>query len=238
MKIFRMAILFLVLMTQAQCHYAQNNSKLFYLKKEPKLKTEKPPMIILLHGLGSNEKDLFGLADYLPDNFLIVSPRAPMTISEGSYKWFDLKFQNGKPVSDPEEAEKSRKVIIDFIDQLKKELQFNHNEVYLCGFSQGCIMSFSVALTAPEKIKGVIGLSGKILEEVKSMAVEKSRLEKLKILLVHGTEDQVLPLYNARESSEYLSSLGLKFDYKEFKMSHTINAETIQLINEWLKKNK
>jgi predicted esterase len=70
------------------------------------------------------------------------------------------------------------------------------------------------------------------------MAVEKSRLEKLKILLVHGTEDQVLPLYNARESSEYLSSLGLKFDYKEFKMSHTINAETIQLINEWLKKNK
>ena len=237
MKIFRITILFLVLMTQAKCHFAQNNVNLYYLKKEPKLKTNKPPLIILLHGLGSNEKDLFGLADYLPENFLIVSPRAPLTISEGSYKWYDLKFQNGKPVSNPEEAENSRKAIIDFIDQLKKELQINPDEVYLCGFSQGCIMSFSVALTAPEKVKGVIGLSGRILEEVKSKAVEKSRLEKLKILLVHGTDDQVLPLYNAHESSKYLNSLGLKYDYKEFNMAHTINAETIQLINQWLNKN-
>ena len=92
---------------------------LHYLIKEPKTKTTKNKAIILLHGVGNNEQDLFSLAEHLPDNYFIISPRGQFTLSAGRYAWYNVDFSTGKPVFNAQQELSSRKVILDFINQVK-----------------------------------------------------------------------------------------------------------------------
>jgi len=135
---------------------------------------------------------MFSYAESLSDDFLIVSERGPLTLRENSYTWFQVQFTPDGSVINEQQAENSRKEIIRFIDDLKKVEQFDENNVYLVGFSQGGIMSYSVALTAPEKIKGIAVMSGRLLPEVKPLIAKDSELQKLKIFISHGTHDSVL----------------------------------------------
>ena len=96
-----------------------NDLALKYLVKEPSIKSAKLPVLILLHGIGSNEQDLFSMANQLPNQMLIISARAPYTLSQGSYAWYHMDLSSGKPVYSSEEAEKSRNLILQFIDQIK-----------------------------------------------------------------------------------------------------------------------
>ncbi|MBI3519005.1 MAG: dienelactone hydrolase family protein [Bacteroidetes bacterium] len=211
-------------------------SGLYYIFKEPKLKSAKPPVIILMHGVGSNEKDLFAFADQLPDSFLVISLRAPITLGNNSYGWYHLRFENGKPVSNVIEAEASRLMIIDFINQLKNKHAYNEKRVYLCGFSQGSIMAYSVGLTVPEKIKGIAVMSGRLLDEVKPIVAKKDKLKTLNVFIAHGTNDHVLLIDNAREAYNYLKQSGIVPTYKEYPEAHTIsNAMFVDML-QWLKK--
>ena len=208
---------------------------LYYVVHKPKVKTERPPLIILLHGLGSNEEDLLSLADKLPENYLIVSARAPIVLAPGSYAWYQVELAGGKPTINFEEEEAARNVLIQFITDLKKDLKFNQKEVYLCGFSQGAIMSYSVGLTRPDLVKGIAILSGRLLDEVKPMIVSGEQLQKLKIFISHGTNDQTISVQYAQSGWEYIKSLGIVATYKEYEESHGINNLMIQDLVEWLK---
>ena len=195
-----------------------------------------PPVIILMHGVGSNEKDLFSFANQLPDSFLVISLRAPIELGKDSYGWYHLSFENGKPISNPIEAEASRLMIIDFINNLKNKHAFNEKRVYLCGFSQGAIMAYSIGLTVPEKIKGIAVMSGRLLEEVKPIITSKDKLKNLKVFISHGTNDNVLPVSNAREANTYLKQIGINSTYKEYPEPHTISNAMFNDLLIWLKK--
>ncbi|MDF2454455.1 MAG: esterase [Cytophagaceae bacterium] len=207
---------------------------LFYIHREPTVKSATPPLLLLLHGTGSNEEDLFSFADQLPGKFLVVSIRAPYTIERGSYTWYELRFENGKPISNNVQAEQSRKTLLAFIEQLKGKHDFDASQVYLCGFSQGGIMSYSVALTAPEKIKGIAIMSGRLLDDVKTNVAAKEQLKKLSIFVSHGTKDNVLNVQYARDAKTYLESLGLTPLYKEYPEAHTISREMFADLLKWL----
>lgn len=234
MKLLSTIILFTAL---AFTSFAQKTTPgLYYIFKEPKIKSAKPPVIILMHGLRSNEKDLFSFANQLPDSFLVISLRAPIKLGNDSYAWYHLSFENGKPTGNSIEAEASRLVIIDFINNLKNKYAFNEKRVYLCGFSQGAIMAYSIGLTVPEKIKGIAIMSGRLLEEVKPIIATKDKLKNLKVFISHGTNDNVLPISNAREANTYLKQIGITATYKEYPEPHTIsNAMFVDMLM-WLKK--
>ena len=84
------------------------NSTLHYIVREPKIKQKNPPLLILLHGYGSNEDDLFSFASELPDELLIVSARAPYDMHFGGYAWYAITLDaNNEKFSDLEEARKS-----------------------------------------------------------------------------------------------------------------------------------
>lgn len=222
--------------SNSQSSYAKGDTTLlYYLTRPPKVQTQKPPLLILLHGVGSNEQDLFRFANDLPDNFLVISARAPFTISEGRYKWFEVDFSSGVRRINPEQAEKSRLIILNFINQLKEKHSFNEDEIYLGGFSQGAIMSFSVGLTRPDKVKGIIALSGRVLSEIKPNIADQEKLKSLKTLIIHGKNDEVLSINYARQSKSLLDSLHIQHDYFELEMGHTITSDVIDLINKWLK---
>lgn len=207
-----------------------------YLVRQPKTKTAKPPLIILLHGVGSNETDLFSLADQLPDNFLVISARAPYTIDKDRYGWYELGHTAGAPVANKEQAEKSRKMILAFIDELKAKYAYDASQVYLCGFSQGAIMSYSVGLTRPDKIKGIMVLSGRLLEEVKPAITKSEQLKGLHVFISHGTNDNILGIHYAREAKAYLDKLGIRPTYKEYTDVHTINRDMLGDMVSWLGK--
>ena len=94
------------------------------------------PTILALHGRGSNEQDLLGLAPYLPQEFLWISPRGTFPLGPGSFEWFQIT-QIGKP--DPHRLQNALQTIDTFIDEILESYPVDRNRLYLLGFSQGSV---------------------------------------------------------------------------------------------------
>lgn len=208
---------------------------LHYLVREPIIKPSKNKAIILLHGVGSNERDLFSLANHLPDDCYIISPRGQYTLGADSFAWYQVDFSTGKPLINAEQELSSREVIRVFIAQIKQK--YNLREVYLGGFSQGAIMSYSIGLTHPEDVNGVIAFSGRILEDIQSSVVKHDKLTRLQVFIAHGVRDGTLPIHYARQAEEYLKRLGVSITYQEYHMGHQINDEVLKDLIAWLKQD-
>ena len=238
MKLITLTILlFASMSTPLKSGYLNKEEiSLHYIFREPKLKQKNPPLIILLHGIGSNEKDLFSFANQLPDKYLVVSARAPYEIGQDKYAWYNIDFSTGKPVYNKEKAEKSRTVILKFIQQLKEKHSFDDKQVYLCGFSQGAIMAYSVGLTRPDKIKGIAVMSGRMLEDIKPLIKPGEQLKQLSVFISHGTRDDVFKVQLARECAAYVKGLGITPTYKEYPEAHTISNAMIADLIIWLNK--
>lgn len=210
-------------------------ASLQYLVRKPNTDIASPPLLLLMHGVGSNEQDLFSLAQYLPDNFLVISARGPLTIGPNSFAWFEVNFSTGVPVINYVQAENSRNTIIEFIESLKTQHSFNEKEIYVGGFSQGGIMSYSVGLTRPDLMKGIAIMSGRLLKEVRLQIASPDKLSKLKVYISHGTADNVLDIEYAREANAYLKTIGIHSAYKEFEAGHSVSNEMVLSLIEWLK---
>jgi phospholipase/carboxylesterase len=211
-----------------------SQTALEYLVRKPKTETENPPLLLLMHGVGSNEQDMFSMADQLPGNFLIISARGPLTIGPNSFAWFQVSFSSGVPVINSVQAENSRNTIIEFIESLKTQYSFNEKKVSIGGFSQGGIMSYSVGLTRPDLIKGIAVMSGRLLKEVRPQIASPDELKKLKVFISHGISDNVLSIEYAREAKAYLKTLNITPAYKEFEAGHTVNNEMLSGLVDWL----
>ena len=96
-------------------------------------------------------------------------------------------------------------------------------------------MSYSIALTRPDLVKGIAIMSGRLIEEIKPFIAAKDKLQKLKIFISHGTKDNVLPVQNAREAAAFLKTLNINFSYKEYPEEHTISNEMFNDLLQWLK---
>ena len=106
-----------------------------YQIRYPKKPIKNPSLLLLLHGYGSNEEDLFSFASELPDELLIISARAPLTLGHGSYSWYTIHFDsnNGK-FSDTDEAIEARDKIALFIDEVTLAYSVNKENIFLLGF--------------------------------------------------------------------------------------------------------
>jgi phospholipase/carboxylesterase len=207
---------------------------LVHLVRKPSIDAGTPPLLLLLHGIGSNEHDLYGLAPFLDERFLIISVRAPNILGPGSYAWFEADFTPQGPVINPEQAEASLKIIITFLQEAITAYDADPNRVYLMGFSQGAIMSASVALTRPELVAGVVMMSGRILPEIRPLIASREELAGLPFLVVYGTADMVLPITYGRASRELLSSLSVDLTYHEYPMGHEVSQESLGDVTTWL----
>ena len=206
-----------------------------YLVREPKIKSAHPPVLILLHGVGSNEEDLFSFADQLPEKYLVISARGPISLGGNSFAWYQVDFSTGKPVFNFQQEENSRETLIKFISQIKEKYLVDSNEVYLCGFSQGAIMSYSIGLTRPDLVKGIAVMSGRLLEEIKPLIVSKEKLQSLKVFISHGIEDNTLQVQYARDANAFLKTLNIHPSFKEYHEGHGINKEMLTDLINWLK---
>lgn len=208
---------------------------LHHLVREPKDKKDKNPLLLLLHGYGSNEEDLFSFAGELPEEYYVVSARAPFDMTFGSYAWYAINFDaDENKFSDIGQARASRDIIAGFIDELTANYPIDADNVTLIGFSQGCILSYAVALSYPEKVQRVVAMSGYFNPEIAVDDYTENDLSKLKIFASHGTVDQVIPVEWARKSIPMLQVLGIDVIFKEYMVGHGVAPQNFFDFKHWL----
>ena len=204
-----------------------------YLARAPKKALENPPLLLLLHGYGSNKEDLYSFADELQDELLIISAEAPHEMGFGGYAWYAINFDamNGK-FSDLDQAKKSIDIIANFIDEIKDKYQTNPEKTFVLGFSQGAILSYSLSFFYPNKVQHIIALSGYINQEL--LPKDISKAIKTDYYCSHGTLDQVLPINWARKSSPFLTNFGLKNVYFEYPVGHGVSPQNFYSLKSWI----
>lgn len=208
-----------------------------YRFKEPAYKSpegEKPPLLLLLHGLGADENDLFGLVPYLDERFFVVSARAPFSLPYGGFGWFELIIGPDDLGVNIKQFEQSRVKIIEFIDEIIETHDLDAKRVFLCGFSQGAMMSMSTLFSEPEKLAGVVAMSGRAMSEMLPENKNPEALKDFPIFVTHGLYDPLLPIENGRATKEVLEKLPVDLKYREYPMAHEISPESLSDVREWL----
>lgn len=196
---------------------------------------ENAPLLLLFHGYGSDENDLFSFAQELPEELFIVSVRAPYTMQPYGNAWYAINFDAEKGKwSDNEQAIASRDKISHFIDEVLATYPVDKNNVSLLGFSQGTILSYAVALTYPEKVKNIIALSGYINTDLFDTQ-PKENYAHLNFYCSHGSVDQVIPVDWARQAPKFLDTLNIKQQYSEFPVGHGVAPQNFYEFRDWLK---
>ena len=172
--------------------------------------------VVFLHGYGANGADLLGLADPLADHLpdtLFVAPDAPEN-SAGSpfgYQWFPIPWIDGS--SEEESSRGMQQAVEDlnaFLDALMVDEDLLPEQVCLFGFSQGTMMSLHVAPRREDPVAGIVAFSGRLLEpELLADEVQSS----MPILLVHGDQDDVVPVQSLPQAAEALQNAGFSDVY-------------------------
>jgi phospholipase/carboxylesterase len=180
--------------------------------------------LILLHGRGADENDLFPLLDVLdPERRLHgYAPRGPLSLPPGGAHWYVL---GGLGTPEPETFAASYGALADFLDRLPYE------RLVLGGFSQGCAMAYALALyRGRRRPDALLAMSG-FIPSVDGYELD---LESPfpRIAIVHGAFDQTIPVQWGRAARETLEGAGADVVYRESPIEHWIDPEVIPLLRE------
>lgn len=209
------------------------SQSLHYIVREPKSKIDSPDLLILLHGYGSNEEDLFSFASELPDELLIVSVRAPYDMGFGGYAWYAINFDaDQNKFSDINQAKQSIKLIANFIDEIKAKYNTNSNNTFLLGFSQGAILSYGLSLNSPNKVQHVIALSGYLMDDLIPKNIDDSI--QTDYYISHGSVDQVIPVEWARKAAPYFKNINKNVVYSEYPVGHGVAPQNFYSFLKWI----
>lgn len=195
--------------------------------------SSKSSLFLMIHGYGSNEKDLFALAKDIPENFCVISIQGIYILNEDKYFWYDIDFSNEEKFVHVLQAKKTIKKINFFISEVINKYELNNNDIWLCGFSQGSILSYAIGLNNLN-IKKVIILSGYL--ENKILKENKVLNKNLDFFISHGIYDTIIPISWVKKSLNFLKEKGIfSFFFKEYNSGHYLcNSNYKDLIN-WIK---
>jgi phospholipase/carboxylesterase len=193
------------------------------------------PLVIFIHGYGSNEQDLFGIKDRLSPDYNYLSVRAPMELRPGSYKWFTQKPGVADYDGVTEDLKSSGERLTSFIRQATQKYRTRPGKVFLVGFSQGAMMSYEVALRDPELVGGFAALSGRLLPVLESGLKADPRLVPLKVFIAHGSQDHQVAYSGGPNALATLQKLGVQPQFHSYEgMAHSINAAEVADLAQWL----
>ena len=200
--------------------------ELKYLVREPENISENTSILFLLHGYGSNEEDLFSFQPTLPKDWLVVSFRAPGNTPYDGFSWYDIDLMDEENRVNVEQAEQSLEILLQNIMAVTNRYGLTKNQTHICGFSQGGILCYALALRNPDLFTKVACMSAypemKVLENISK---DKKKLEKLQFFISHGADDAVIPLDWGRKAADYLYHLGCYFTFREYMSGHGVNQK-------------
>lgn len=211
--------------------------ELQYLVREPQNITPETPILFMLHGYGSNEEDLFSFLPTLPEDWIVVSFRAPKNSNYGGYAWFDINFNDPHQFIDETEANDAVKLVLENILAITNRYGLTHNPTHLCGFSQGGMIVYALALQYPDLFNKIACLSSFPEEKmIPNMVKDKKKYENLRFFISHGMEDAVIPINWGRKAAEILYDLSAYFSFREYMTGHGVNQKNYLDLMEFFKK--
>lgn len=177
-----------------------------------------------MHGLGSDEQDMFGLSRELPDFLEVHCLRAPISYGPG-FSWFDIVWSPQGIRFDPAQFESH----VDLVSEYAR--QFDPSKLVIGGFSQGAMMTVGMMYRHPDLFSGAVLLSGRgISEETPEFAG--------RVFHAHGTHDDVIAVEFAYGLKKPLVGLGDRYEFHEYDMGHSVCYEEIRALNDWLNSEK
>lgn len=205
-------------------------------KPQPDAGVAKVPTLLMLHGWGAKESDIYELVPFIDPRVLIVAPRAPGVAGDserGSFKWYDRVGPQGSV--DEALFDESTAKLIELIEKLDEitGLKIDREQLYMGGFSQGGIMSFHLAATIPDQLAGILPHSGFIsnrdIEKLQSGAYRGKPA-----FVAHGEHDMVIQINKAHEAKAILEAGDVALTYREYPIAHATSPQSRQDLAEWL----
>ena len=192
------------------------------------------PLLLLVHGYGSNEDDLFSLVPYLDPRFTAVSVRAPHAYPPG-YGWYDITFTDQGILRDEAMIEGSAAKIETFLGEAVVAYNADPARVIMLGFSQGAAMTLQLFLTRPSLLAGAVALSGHVPNVGWDARAPDESLAGKPVFVGHGTADPVVPISAGRDAQARLGALPVNLIYRERPgMGHTIDGDLLAEVSAWL----
>jgi len=198
--------------------------------------------LLILHGLGADGNDFVPIAEELqldsvgPLRFIFPhAPVMPVTINNG-YRmraWYDiLGFGEGTP-EDEAGLRRSQRLVEALVTR-EVERGIPAGRIVLAGFSQGCAMALLTGLRQPQRLAGIVGLSGYLPLAGETAAERHPANQQTPIFLAHGTHDEIVALERAEASRDALQALGYPVEWHEYLMGHSVTPMEIEELNAWL----
>lgn len=188
--------------------------------------------LVVLHGRGTTGEDLMPLAEEIGlPGLRWIFPDAPFPFPDefGGRMWY------GSPPERQTGIVQSRRMLFDLLNRLIKQEGISSDRIVLAGFSQGAVISLDVGLRFPERLAGLIAMSG-YLAAPETLSAEKSSAGKgMPILLLHGTIDEVVPAEGSRAALPILLKEGFQARLQEYPIGHQVIPEEIDFIRAFLK---
>jgi len=188
------------------------------------------PALVVLHGRGADENDLFSLGETLDDRLVVISPRAPLPLMSGAM-WYQIQ---GVGAAHMDDLRASLRALVALLESLPGVHGVDPARIYVLGFSQGAAMTGALLLTAPRLLAGAIMLSGYLPPEAHPADGVGEALTGKPVFVAHGTQDAVIPAAWGRAAQAALLALGADATYREYSGDHSITPDELDDVSAWL----
>jgi phospholipase/carboxylesterase len=192
--------------------------------------TDPLPLVFVLHGRGADARDLADLAPMMGSGYRYIFPNAPEPFEPEPGFRFGFTWFDGWP-AEPGSIKAARNLLMKFIDEIRERYATPPGKVILSGFSQGGLMSLDVGFRIREKLAGIVVMSGALYEDD-----PPPFSSALPVLIVHGTQDDMIPVLAARRTRRILESHGVEPEYHEFRMGHSVTPESIAVVADFIRR--
>jgi phospholipase/carboxylesterase len=211
----------------------ETDLSLSYVLSVPSEKPAQQPMptVFVLHGRGADAHDLADIAPLIDNNYRFIFPNAPEPFEPApgftfGYTWFD-----GFP-PDRDSLVRSRGLLLPFIDEILARYPTPPGKVILSGFSQGGLMALDAGYRTKQKLAGIVVMSGALYE------VDPPPFKPdIPVLIVHGTEDDMISVHAARRARRILEQHGIRPEYHEFAMGHYVTPESMAVVKDFIRRS-
>jgi phospholipase/carboxylesterase len=195
---------------------------------------EKFPVVFFLHGLSGTYNQFIPYVKNEIKGAILVFPQAPFPEGENGNSWSKMSFGNGKYTESLEQAEFSRQKLNELIQHIILNYPVDSRNIFICGISQGAMMTLRVGLNPPYPAKGLICINGRLPLKMLNDSIVKEAKSRLGIYVVNGINDPIFPILSGEKLVHELKLNGLNVESHEFGVGHAFHQEMITRLKPWL----